>query len=55
MDKDFEKSLREVMRKSQDLTRQSEELAAKTEALLAQSRERKKQEGASGRKKLGSS
>jgi hypothetical protein len=55
MDIDFEKALREVMQKSQELTRQSEELAAKTEALLAQFRERKKQEGESGRKKLGSS
>ena len=54
MDKDFEKSLRELMQRSQELARQSEQLAAQTEALMRQFRERKKQEAETGRKKLGS-
>lgn len=55
MDKDFEKSLQEIMRKSHELTRQSAELAAQTEALMEQFRKRKKQEVDHGRRKLGSS
>ena len=50
MDKDLEKSLRDLMCESQKLTQQTEELMAQTKALVEQFQERKKD----GRKKLGS-
>jgi len=54
MEKDFEKSLRELIQRYQELARQSEELAAQTEGLMEQFRERKKKEAEDLHKKPGS-
>jgi len=53
MDKDFEKSLKDLIRRSHELARQSEELAAQSDALIEQFRVTKKRESESSRNKLG--
>ena len=53
MDKDLEKSLQDLIRKSHQLARQSGELATKSKALIEQFRVIKKKESENHRNKLG--
>jgi hypothetical protein len=53
MDEDFEKSLKELIRRSHQLARQSEALAVQSKALIEQFRITKKREPESSRKRLG--
>jgi len=53
MDKDFEKGLKELIRRSHQLALQSEELAAQSEALIEQFRVTKKRESENSRNKPG--